>query len=154
MTDETVISDSPLTEERKSSIYDYFSTDKSKETKGIEVDYGEAGTFILARAGGANKAFVKKVELLMRPYRRFMRGGDISKVPEGVLEDVMRQAFVENILLGWEGVRDKNGEILEYSKSSAEKLFTDLPELLQDLQTVASDHTAFLQAELEDDAKN
>lgn len=136
------------------SLYDYFSTDAAKETKGIEVNYGEAGTFYLARAGGANKAFTKKVESLMRPYRRFMRGGDISKVPEGVLEEVMRTAFIENILLGWEGVRDREGEVLEYSQTAAERLFKDLPELLADLQTVASDHTAFLQAEIEDDAKN
>lgn len=137
-----------------SSIYDYFSTDAAKESKGIEVDYGEAGKFYIARAGGANKAFVKKVEQLMRPYRRFMRGGDISKVPEGVLEDVMRTAFIENILIGWSDVTDKHGEIIEYSRDAAEKLFKDLPELLQDLQSVASDHTAFLQAELEEDAKN
>ena len=137
-----------------SSIYDYFDTDTSKETKGVEVDYGESGVFTLARAGGSNKAFTKKVELLMRPYRRFMRGGDISKVPEGVLEEVMQKAFIENILIGWEGVTDKAGDPLEYSTTAAEKLFKDLPELLADLQTVASDHTAYLQAELEDDAKN
>lgn len=136
------------------SVYDYFKTDSIRETKGLEVDYGEAGTFIIARAGGANKAFTKKIEQLMRPYRRFMRGGDVSKVPEGVLEDIMRQAFIENILLGWNGVFGPDGEEIPFSAQSAEKLFKDLPELLQDLQTVASDHTAFLQAEVEDDAKN
>ena len=154
MTDESMIPEAPMTEKRKASIYDYFDTDSAKETKGIEVDYGESGIFTLARAGGSNKAFTKKVELLMRPYRRFMRGGDISKVPEGVLEEVMQKAFIEHILLGWEGVSNKEGNALEYSTTAAEKLFKDLPELLADLQTVASDHTAYLQAEIETDSKN
>ena len=137
-----------------SSIYDHFATDTQKENRGIEVDYGEAGIFVIARAGGANKAFTKKVETLMRPYRRFIRNGDLSKVPDGVLDEVMRKAFIENILIGWEGVYGKDGEVLEYSTSAAEKLFTDLPDLLADLQSIAADHSAFLQAEVEDDAKN
>ncbi len=50
------------------NLYEMFGTDPDLERNGIAVEYGEA-TFIIARAGGANRKFLKAMRRLSRPYR-------------------------------------------------------------------------------------
>ena len=42
------------------TIYDIFGTSPDKEKSGIEADFGKAGKFYIARAGGANSKFQRK----------------------------------------------------------------------------------------------
>ena len=62
--------------------------------------------------------------------------------------------FCDTILVGWEGVKKPDGEVVEYSKKAAVNLMTNLPHLYKDLVIDASSLTNFKLKKLEDDSKN
>lgn len=133
------------------NTYNQFSTDQNLETGGIEFDLGSAGVFRLARAGGRNKRFTKRLEEVTKPYRRQIQSGTFTnEVAEGLLQ----QVFAETVLLGWEGVTDANGNGLPFSQQNARKLFSDLPELFRALQEAAQDVALFRAAAMESDLGN
>jgi hypothetical protein len=133
------------------TLYDMFETDNSLETKGVTVDYGEAGQFQVARAGGANKHYVKVVERVMRPYRRQFELGTLD---EDVALGLAKEIFAEAIVLAWEGVRNREGELLPFTKENCVMLFTDLPDLFMDLQDFSSKAVNFHMDDVEGDSKN
>ena len=55
---------------------------------------------------------------------------------------------------GWKNVRGEDGKPLEFSKASAVKLFTDLPEVYERLQEEAKLSANFRDVALEDEVKN
>lgn len=132
-------------------IHDRFKTDKSVEKEGIWVDYAEDGRFKVARIGGSNKRFNKVYTRLTRPHRKQMEHGMLS---DKVGEEILRKAFVDGCLLGWEGITDEEGNPLAYNKENALALFEQLPELLADLVDVARSREGFLAVLREEDAKN
>ena len=133
------------------SLYDMFETDDGLETKGIIVDYGSAGKFLVARAGGSNTRYSKAVEALMRPHRRQFDLGTLD--PEIALE-VAREVFATTIILSWEGVRNRERELIPFTKENCIMVLTDLPEVFMDLQDFSSKAANFLIADLEGDSKN
>lgn len=133
------------------SIYDQFQTDAEHETKGIEIDYGDGGVFRIKRAGGANNEFAKALEARTRPYRRQIEMGTID---QKVADKLLIETFVDTVLITWEGVKDREGKDIKYSKEAAVKLFTDLPELFVDIREKAMNVANFLIGNVEDDAKN
>lgn len=133
------------------SIYEMFETDPEHETKGIDIDYGEGGIFRIKRAGGANDAFTKVLEVKTRPYRRQI---DMSTLDTKVAEKLLIETFVDTVLIGWEGVKDKKGKQMEYTKENAVKLFSDLPELFTDLREKSMNVANFILGDIEDDLKN
>jgi hypothetical protein len=131
--------------------YRNFRTDATIEREGLILDLGDSGKFKIARAGGANDKYQQKLFQLLRPHRRAMQLGTLDpKVDRAIAVE----AFVDAILLGWEGVTDENGEALAYSRAAAMKLFTDLPDLLSQLQQSAGDASLFREEYTESDAKN
>ena len=133
------------------SIYSLFSTDKALEQDGIEIRYGKYGTFRVARAGGANKKFGKTLEAKARPYRRLI---DQNILDESVGNDIMADTFAETVLLGWEGVRDRDGNLLPFSVEAAKKLLRDIPDLFTFLRDEAMKFSNYRAESIEDDAKN
>jgi hypothetical protein len=143
--------ESPASKVARRSIYEVFETSENMEREGIIVDYGEAGKFKIARAGGSNARFLKVSERLTAPYRSRIDRGDME-IDE--LQKLNREAFVDGILLGWENVVGKDGKDLAYNRDAALKLFTDLPDLCMDLQEQAQRAANFRLRELEKDSKN
>lgn len=137
--------------DENTSIYDLFKTEEDLEKKGIEVSYGKAGTFTVARMGGANKRFAKALAALTAPHRRAIENETIE---DEVILDVLRRVFVDTVLLGWKDVRGKDGELIPYSRANAIQLFTDLPELFMDLQEQAKKFTNFRKVLVEGDLGN
>ena len=138
------------------SLYKSFKTDANLEKSGIELEYGEnsKGQPILiriARAGGANSAYNKRLEVLTKPYRRQIQ---TETVDNKVLEKIVAQAFAETVVLGWEGVEDEDNNDLPFSVDNVVKLFTDLPDLYKDIQEQAQKTALFRQEILEADSKN
>lgn len=138
------------------SIYEMWGTEAILETGGVWIDYGkEAGKFLIARAGGANTKFAKVLEAKMRPHRRLLEGkGKQKKLDNDIATKVLMEAFIEGCLLEWEGVTDRDGKELPLTKANAVQLFTDLPDLFNDLREQASSMATFQQEEMEDDAGN
>lgn len=133
------------------STYKAYKTDEAREKTGITLDLGEVGKFKLARAGGSNVQFQKRLMALSKPYRRAIQTGNID--PK-VADALLAEAFADTVLLGWDGVTGEDGAKLDFNKANALKLLTDLPDLFKDIREAAEDATLFNLELTEGDAKN
>lgn len=145
------------------SLYSQFKSDTNLEKTGILIQYGfvtqpngdpdlnKPISFRIARAGGSNQAYAKRVEAETKPYRRQIQ---TETIDTKVAEQIMKKVFVETVLLGWENVQDEEGKELAFTKENALKLLTDLPDLYDDLVR-QSNKAALFRAEVrEADAGN
>jgi hypothetical protein len=57
-------------------------------------------------------------------------------------------------VLGWEGVEDREGNPMEFSRDNVVRLFTDLPELFLDVQQQSQKAALFLVDILEGEQGN
>lgn len=133
------------------NLYDMFGTDEDFEREGIWYAFSEETKFRLARAGGANLRFAKSLEAKTRPYRRQIENESIDNE---LANNLLLEAFVETVLLDWQGVKDRDGNDLPYSKDNALKLLKDLPDLYLELRTEAARLSNFRTKEIEDDSGN
>lgn len=132
------------------SIEDLFLTDRTLETEGIEITYGDHGSFFVARAGGANKAFNTLMQKRLRPYRTAMQMGTMD---DAVLEKIVRECFAEKVVLGWDIV-DSEGKAIPFTKEKCVELFNKLPDLFADLMEQAQRVANFVQEQRNEDAKS
>jgi len=146
------------------SLFKQFETDPTLEKSGIIADYGpnkdlpvnEQGEhpsiqFRLARAGGANETYTKRLEVLAKKHRRAIQN---DMIETAVLMSMTQQAFVDTVLLGWDNVTDRDGKLLPFTRENATALFKQLPDLFNDLQE-QSNKAALFRVELrEADAGN
>lgn len=130
--------------------YELFKTDGDLETKGVVLNYG-GFKITVARAGGANKKYSKVFEAKIRPHRRAIANGTLDETTD---RQVMAEVYADAVVLGWEGVTDKEGDEMPFTKANVVKLFTDLPDLFVDVIQQANTVSVFRQDELEVDAKN
>lgn len=145
------------------TAYQMFQSDKDAEREGVFINYG-AFRIRVARAGGSNQRFRRLMQAKLKPYRHQL---DNETMDEGVSEQLLREAYAEAVVLGWEskvtgddGVErwepwlDTPDGKLEYSVANCVKVLTDLPELFRDLQQVSSKVALYRKSEEEADAKN
>lgn len=133
------------------SLYKQFKTDEKLEKQGLTLNFGEGVSIRVARAGGSNDRYMKRMEALTKPYRRQIAS---ETADNKVLEKVVLEVFCETVVLGWEGVTDENGNVLAFNKENAIKLFTDLPDLFAEVKEQASKSALFRLSLNEEDAKN
>lgn len=133
------------------STYKQFSTDKELETNGVVHDLGAAGRFRLARAGGSNERYNKRIMQLTKPFRRAIATNTMDSAEA---ERITAKVFAETVVLGWEGVTGPDGSELPYSVDNAVMLFTDLPDLFAELRAAATDASIFRSEELKVEAGN
>jgi hypothetical protein len=132
------------------SPYDMFKADSKMETEGVILDYGSFNIKI-ARAGGANTAFAKTMERLMKPYRTAIRN---EVLDSDLAQKILIEAYADAVVLDWQGVTDASGKKLDYSKNNVVKVLTDLPDLFRDIQEQANKLVLFRKETLEAAAKN
>lgn len=133
------------------SIYEKFGTDKKSEQEGIILDYGDGVTIKIARAGGSNVRFEKAVQQKMRKFG-LQAKHDLLE-PEQ-MRSVMREVFAETVVLDWTGFTDKEGETLPLNRENIIKVFTDLPDLFDDVLEQSRKASLFKQTLLESEAGN
>lgn len=131
------------------NLYNAFATDQSAEINGVVLDYGpnsknEPIQIRVARAGGANAKFAKVLEHKLRPYKRALANDTMDSK---MAERLMIEAFAEAVVISWNGVEDREGNEIEFTKENIVKLFTDLPDLFRDVQE-QSQKAALFRAEL------
>lgn len=131
--------------------YDQFKTDQILETQGIILDLGDCGKFKIARAGGANKKFAQKFQAVTKPYRRAIQ---TETIDADLANKLMRQAYADSVVLGWEGVTGPDGQPLPFSRENVLKVLEDLPSLFDEIRRFAEDAAAFRQQVLAADAGN
>jgi hypothetical protein len=138
------------------SLYTQFQTDESLEKTGILLEYGEtaAGKPIcirIARAGGANKQYEKRLEAATKPIRRQLQN---ETAESAQLVRILRKVYAETVVLGWENVEDRDGKPIPFTVDNCIQLFTDLPDLFMDVQEQSRRAALFKLQVREDDAKN
>jgi hypothetical protein len=123
-----------------SALFKQFKMDTDVEKTGIVLEFGEnadgtQSTIRIARAGGANNAYSKRLEAKLKPYRRQIQTETMDRK---LLESIVREVFAETCVLGWEHVQDADGTDIAYTRENVVKLLTDLPELYAYLQEQAN----------------
>lgn len=129
--------------------YELFGTSEQLENNGIEINYGSFSISI-ARAGGHNRAFQNRLAELTRQHKRAIANGRLG---EEEARKIMLQAFA-SVVVGWEGVTDREGNPMPFNQQNVIKLLADLPDLFEDLKEQATDASLFRQEQLEQEAKN
>jgi hypothetical protein len=130
------------------SLYDLFETNTEAESGGTWIDLG-AARFKLARSGGANENFQKTASKRLKPFQ-----SSLDSLPKKVADELAIGIFVDTILLDWDGVADRAGVSVPFSKEAASKLLVTLPNLFAVLQAESAKLSNFAQANLEAAAKN
>lgn len=141
------------------SLFNQFETDPQLEKNGIRVEYvtgeeqeGEKpATFIIARAGGANVAYDNMMDQRLKPLRRRLQSDNVSNKE---LEVITREVVAATVVKGWENVKDKKGNPIEFSVNAAIELFKALPDLYEDIRQQANKASLYRAANLEAAAKN
>lgn len=139
------------------NLYSMYETDKNKETNGVWYTHDSGARFLIARAGGTNVKYLKAAEKVTRPYRgKFerMKTGIVDMDMVDEVRDTMVKLYASTIVLDWEGITDRDGNEMGCTFENVVKLFSDLPEVFDDIQTAAFSVENFLLAEMEDDLGN
>jgi hypothetical protein len=141
-------------------MYDLFKTDKGLEREGVLVEYG-AFRVKIARTGGANKRYLKRLEAALKPYRRAIQTDTMSEELAG---ELMRRVFAETVVLDWETAVDgewrrgieapDGGELLPVTADNVAKTLEALPDLFTDLREQAGKVSLFRQTVIEGDSGN
>lgn len=138
------------------SIYEAFKTDATAENEGQWFNYGPGPSgkdqrFLLARMSRSNRRYMAGIQRLHSEYGRQVDAGTIA---DEVAYPALLRIFCTTVLLDWEGICGESGEELAYSSDAAVMLLTELPDLYQELQSLAQARENFLQQQKEDDAGN
>ena len=143
------------------SLYEQFSMDKDAELKGVLLDYGSGGRIRIARAGGSNVKFQRRIEAFQKRYKRQI---DLDVIEDEVVNRELISIYADTIVLGWEsGDEDKpevgvipgpDGKPLRFNRENVVSLLTDLPDLFTDLRQQSLQLTLFREAVKEADSGN
>lgn len=141
------------------SLYSAFETDPNVERQGVNLDFGTFRVRV-ARAGGANKRFLKLMDQKTKAYKQAIK---YDQLEESIAEEVMLEVYADAVILGWEtkvegewksGIEARDGSLVPYSAKNVKETLKALPELFSQIQQEASRHTNFRYIQQEADAKN
>ncbi len=145
------------------SLSQQFKSDDKKIEQGVPVTYaankdGTVPTFYISRSSNANKDYQKELRRAFKPHERAIQ---LKQMKDDQAGDLLREVFAKSVLRNWANVAkcDVTGNpedegYSEFNKENAVKLFTNLPDLFEDLQAQANDASLFRDDTLEENAKN
>jgi hypothetical protein len=139
------------------NIYEVFKTNEQAENEGLWFGgYGQSPSgrktrFLLARMSRSNKAYTNAVQRMHDEYGQQLEMGTLD---DDTAFELMLDIFVNTVLLDWDGVADRDGNDLPFSKENAKRVLTDLPDLYADLNARANKRDYFLEKRKEEDAGN
>lgn len=133
-------------------IYSKFSNDKKLESEtGIKLDLGDSESITILRAGGSNRKHIAYVRAKYQAHR-YKIEKNLMNEEEGTLLNA--DIYAETIIIAWEGIKDKDGNILEFTKENVIKILVDLPELFSLIKEEAEKFENFHEDEIKADEKN
>lgn len=121
------------------NLYEAFGTEKTYETEGVTLDFGVA-KFRVRRAGGSNRKFLTTLSAKLRPHRRALSAGTMD---ETLAEEMQMEVYFETVVIGWENVKNRAGEPLEYNLANFKQVMKDLPDLWATLREEADNMKNF-----------
>ena len=129
------------------SLYSAFGTVEEYEKNGVTLDFGVA-KFRVRRAGGSNREFLTLLATKLRPHRRSIDAGTMD---EDAAKAIHLEVYFKAVVVGWEGVTDRSGSLLEYNLMNFKQVMTDLPDLWDRLRLEADTIKNFQDIETEED---
>lgn len=146
---------------RFTNPFDMFQTDRSKESEGIVLNYSDAFWIKITRAGGSNEHYKRILAEKLKPFRRAIQTDTIDEAASARL---LREAVAEGLIMDWgTGIypngpgfipNRSGGDPIAFNVPNAVQLFTDLPDLFNDIYEQASKVSLFRVTEVEADAGN
>jgi len=144
----------------KNPLKALFNSDKDVEVNGKWVypagEFDGAPAFLVARAGGANKAFDKSQMAGLKPHRQVIQANAKSPNTEAlnIIRDVTMNSFIDTCLKGWKNVLNEKDEPVSFSKDEAKALFKQMPDLYDNLLGEAQSLSTFQADDREADSGN
>lgn len=143
------------------SAFDKFKTDIKLETGGVWLDFGDFEIKV-ARAGGKNEKYLKRLDEVFTPHRKAL---EIKALSEDKAFDALVKVYVDTIVFGWrtkiegtddyvETMEDEDGTKLEFTRDNAINFFKKLPDLFMAIRKHAEDYQNFRASLREEAAKN
>lgn len=132
-----------------SDLIEDFAKDKAKENDGVWMTF-KRHQFLIARSHRDNIAFVKLMEVRMRPYQWAIDRGNLAALKD-VANDVMAEVYAETIL---KGIRKLDGTPLAYEPADGIALFKQLPDLWDAIFKFANADENYSPDAIKEDAKN
>ena len=132
------------------NLFEAFETDKNLENEGVWFEIQPGVRFKCARMGPMNKTYKRTLSQKMKPHQRQYQQGTLD---ETLGENLLKDVFIESVLLDWEGVTDRKGEPLEFNFNNAKWLFDELPEVYAAISSEAEKAGNYLIKEAADSGK-
>lgn len=136
---------------KKNSPYTLFKNNENLEAgQGVTLQY-PGFSITIHRAGGSNKRFAQILSAKMKPHRH--------QYDRGILDDetskrILLESYAEGVVVGWKDVKDANGKNMPFNKENVVKLFSDLPDLFNDVKQQAENVALFREETEKVDEKN
>lgn len=122
------------------SPYDTYETSKDLESvSGVKLQY-DGYSITIHRAGGTNAKYPKVIAAKLKPYRYQQQQGTMD---EDIAKRLLAEAYSEAVIIGWEGLTDKEGKSIAFNKENCTKLLLDLPDLFANIQDAAGNFATF-----------
>ncbi len=132
------------------SLYDRFKVSTDRVKNGVRFELDGCG-FTCAHAGQLNPRWMKTAELVYKPYRHQTRTNTLS---DEKTEELELEVFCTAVLVDWDGVTDKSGSVLPYSRQNAIQLMKELPYLHNLLGQLSRDIENYRDGVSETDVKS
>lgn len=129
-----------------------YITDPGAETKGITVKLSDDVHFYIRRAGGSNGAYERTLARHSKPYLRRIRNNSMSTTE--FRDRVVLPTYVDSVILGWHGVRDEKGDLVEFTPQNCREFLGAFPNVFEELVAIASDMAAFREQEQQEVAES
>jgi hypothetical protein len=138
------------------SIITMFKTNKETEVNGIWIEYspnsdGSIPRFKISRLSSRNRKYARILEQETKPHRRAI---ELGAMKDDDAENIMVKVFCKSVLLDWENIQEEDGSSIPFTENNAFKLFSDLPDLYDDLNAKARSATLFKDAVMDSEAGN
>ena len=130
---------------------DYITDERLEKGQGVWIAFPNGMEFCIHRAGGSNKAFSRAFQAKMKPNRRAWEKGNLDP---SVQERILRECYVEHVVIDWKNVTDKEGIPVPFTRENLNDLLVSAPELFEDIRYEADNLSNFLAKRLEDSVED
>lgn len=127
---------------------DYRTNETLESEAGVWFRFRNGMRFRCKRAGGSNDQYRRVFQREIKPFKR-----QLDSLDREVQEEIFRNVYAETILVDWDGVRDKGGNEVPFTKANVKALFEALPELFVQVRDNAEDYNNYLDSLLQEDAE-
>lgn len=115
----------------KTNLDSLYKTNPSLEDSGIDMEVSKGVSFRVRRYGGKNAHRVSKaMAKYHKPFANKIATGNLAQEE---IDKIDAQVFTEACIVGWEGIKDTEGKIIEFSFDACVELLSGMPDLLRSL---------------------